>query len=208
MDAMRRITHQGEPRIDVARRQQGRERIVPAPPQQANPAEMIAQPPGHLAGEGWRVQRREALAHVRAVGKDDRRDMRGARRRAHGKLREGSAGQEMLQRDVLVVTLMRDGANDAALAIGVADDRDTRLAPQWTLSPLGRDDETAGDALPGFGADHDPLRAPHDVDLSRGEEGNAAAGMQPPVQRDPQSPCLNHPAEGSAIQLGLIEMKE
>ena len=84
---------------------------------------MIAQPAGDCRGEAGIVERQHALRDRRALGPDDGGDVgrtavHGVGAGAHRQLRERAGRQEVLQRRVVVRTLVADGADDAGLVVG------------------------------------------------------------------------------------------
>ena len=145
---MRRIAGQRQPRIDIAVRDHRRQRIAPSPADRADRAQMRTQPPADLPSEPLVVQCHERRRILGALGPDNRRDIRRTARfrigaRSHRQRGERAGRQEMLQRQVVMRPLMRDGADDRGLMIRNAGDRNARLLPQRRIAALGGDDQPA-----------------------------------------------------------------
>ena len=153
MDPVGRVTGQRQPSIHIAVSDHRRQRVAPSAAHRADRPEMWPQPPAGLPPETHVVQCHERHGVLRALGPDDRRDIRGtARFRVgawpHRQRGKRSSGQEMLQRDIVMRPLMRHRTDDRRLAIRNSGDLYARLISQRRVATLCRDDQLALDQLP------------------------------------------------------------
>jgi hypothetical protein len=169
---------------------------------------VIAEPPRDFPREGGRLQLGERRRDRRLLGEDDGRDMRRADGRPQRKLRERSAGQEMLQRRVVVRLLMRDRTDDAALAIGVADRGDRSAPAQRAVPPLRRDHELRTVARARAEGDEGAILVALDPRVGRCGQDDAAPGIQAAVEGYAEATGLDHPSERSLPKLAMVEMEE
>ena len=207
VDAMRRIPHQSEPFGRVAGGVHGRQRIGPAPPDRRHRAEVVPQPRRDLPAIGRIVHRQRRRGDRRALGPDDGADVRMPRDAVHRQLREGAVGQELLQRDIVVRLLVRDGPDDAHAMVVEPRHRDARLAAQRRVAALGADHKARPDLLPIRQAQHHALRPAFHLRSRGGEDTQMRQVRQARVQRDAQGACLDHPAEGFFPHIGMVEMQ-
>ena len=90
----------------------------------------------------------------------------------------------MLQRRVVVRFLVGNRADDAALAVWVADRRYRRRPAQRAVAPLRRDHKPGMIALARGQCNNGAVLAALDLRLGGGREGDAATSIEAAVERD------------------------
>ena len=153
------------------------------------------------------VERHQTVGQRGAFGPDDGGEVGSSLGAGHGKLGKGPGGKEVFECGAVVRVFVGDGADHAALVVGGAGDADAGLVTQRRVPALGGDDEAGGERRVAFDVDGGVARRALDGAVGRGEQGHAARGVEPGVQRHAQRPGLDHPAEGAGLGVLVVEME-
>ena len=201
---MRRIADQHQTRVMVAMRMQRPEWIAPATSHHLNRAEMVAESAADRRGKASVIERQHALCDRGALGPHDGGHVgRAAFQRVgagtHRQLRERPGRQEVLERHVVVWSLVADRADDAGLVVRQMRDGNAGRPTERRVPPLRCHDQPAVDAGAASDLHGGTVVAPLHLGCRRREHAQCGQCVHARVQRHPQAAGLHHVAECPAV---------